>query len=110
MPAAVAARVVSNGRGRDVLIYSDVLQEELSRRWSMNMRRCAIRLKVAATGEVLTAEASVALKSGRYYIYPRGAAQQVLRLYYERYREGRQRRPLPLLIEELAFAQEAAAQ
>ena len=108
MPAAVAARAVSNGRRKDVLIYSDVLQEELSRRWAANMRRCTVRLKVAATGEVLTAEASVALKNGRYYLYPRGAAQQVLRLYYERFREGRQRRPLPLLIEELAFAQEAA--
>jgi len=97
----LAARVISNGR--EVLIYIDALQEELSRRWNANARRCVVRLMVPGAGEV-AAEAVVVTKRGKYYLYALGSAQQVLRAYYGKFRGGKSRQPLPVLIEEIAFA------
>jgi len=99
------ARAVSNGR--EVLIYIDTLQEELSRRWNANARRCTVRLMVPGAGE-MTIEAVVVTKRGRYYLYALGSAQQVLRVYHDKFRGGKNRQPLPVLIEEITFARQEA--
>jgi len=99
---ATADRVVSNGRG-ELLIYSDVLQEELARWWAEGLRRCVLSLRLVVPVDEVDVEAALVRRGSRFYFRPLGEARQMLRRYHQLYKGQRERLPLPVLIERVVF-------
>jgi len=95
----LVARVTSHGN--HLLIYSDLLQEQLSRLYASGARRCTVRLRPLA-GDAVIIDATIVRKRERLFLRPLQEGQAVLQHFYKLYKGGYEgRRPMPVVIEEI---------